>query len=83
MYLFAEPFEHRCPNVPTVKLLLDKGANPETKAGANQQIPILTLDSDDFTPMELAEHLQKRRPTGMTALLRSYAHNPHDEDIFL
>ncbi|KAI0537504.1 hypothetical protein GGR58DRAFT_527274 [Xylaria digitata] len=68
-------------NIQTSKLrfLLTKGANLETKAGENQRIPIPILDSDGFTPVDLSNYLEKGRPTGVTALLRSYV---RDEDIF-
>ncbi|KAF2963957.1 hypothetical protein GQX73_g9630 [Xylaria multiplex] len=42
-------------------------------------IPIPALDSGEFNPVDLASYFERRRPTGVTDLLRSYA---RDEDIF-
>ncbi|KAI3320609.1 hypothetical protein HD806DRAFT_524633 [Xylariaceae sp. AK1471] len=47
------------------KLLLEKGVNSEMKAGEYELIPVPGLRI--FTAIELAEHLDKRRPMGMAS----------------
>ncbi|KAI0416380.1 ankyrin repeat-containing domain protein [Xylaria grammica] len=77
--IFTESGKRGDPMMRRVKYLLDKGANPEIIADEHERVPIPTLDSDCFTPIDLAEHLEKYLPTGLTALLRNYV---RDEDVF-
>lgn len=55
------------------------GANPEIKAGEHERPPIFSLDSESFTPIELAEQLEKFWPTGVAALLRNHV---RDDAVF-
>ncbi|KAI1131071.1 ankyrin repeat-containing domain protein [Nemania abortiva] len=62
-----------------IKFLLDMGADLEIKAGQNDRLPMPDFNSDYFTPMELADHVERIRPTGVAALLRSHI---REEDVF-
>ncbi|KAI8945685.1 ankyrin repeat-containing domain protein [Xylaria longipes] len=68
---FAESAANRDSRFPKLLFLLEKGANTDTRASHHHLIPIVGLG--DFTPIELADHLEQRQPTGAGALLRTYA----------
>ncbi|TRX91560.1 hypothetical protein FHL15_007565 [Xylaria flabelliformis] len=69
--VFAESGAKCNTGLPKLHFLLEKGANTETRAGYHNLIPIPGLS--DFTPIELADHLEERHPTGAGLMLRTYA----------
>ncbi|KAI0445939.1 ankyrin repeat-containing domain protein [Xylaria telfairii] len=69
--VFAESGANCDAKLPKLRFLLEKGANTETRAGHHLLIPIPGLS--DFTPIELADHLEQYQPTGAGAILRTYA----------
>ncbi|KAI0105009.1 ankyrin repeat-containing domain protein [Nemania sp. FL0031] len=77
--VFMEWGRWHSPRTDKSKFLLDMGADPKIKAREHELLPIPTFDSDHFTPIELADHLESHWPTGVSALLRSYV---REEDVF-
>lgn len=54
-----------------LRFLLEKGANPVIRVSHYHLIPIPGLTT--FTPIELAEHLEKCLPSDASAILRTNA----------
>ncbi|KAI0465779.1 ankyrin repeat-containing domain protein [Xylaria cf. heliscus] len=70
--IFAESGGSCNSGLPKLRFLLEKGAKTEPRAGHHRLIPIFGLT--DFTPIELADHLEQYQPKGVGAMLRAYVH---------
>ncbi|KAI1736088.1 ankyrin repeat-containing domain protein [Xylaria scruposa] len=69
--VFAESGGNCNTGLPKLRFLLEKGADTETRANHHHLIPIPGLS--EFTPIELADHLEELQHTGAGLLLRQYA----------